>query len=81
MEETVIKVKDKVVKIKAGQGYTEPGRSLCKVKDTGNGYISKFYSWSNCDQDNYVCLDYAEAEYLVAGLTELMKQWKEKHND
>jgi hypothetical protein len=53
-----------VIKLIAGEGYLHPGRRLAKLRDTGNGFIIKVDSWTNCDQDNYICLDYSEAEYL-----------------
>lgn len=68
MEEMEIKKKNNVVKIIAGAGFTQPGNVLCKVKNTGNGFIAKFPSWNCVDQDNYICLDYAEAQYLRLAL-------------
>ena len=63
------------VKLLSGPEYAQENKLLCKIKDTGNGFIAKFPSWIASHQDNYICMDYSEAEYLVAGLTELMKQW------
>jgi len=53
-----------VYKFFSDNSYTEPDKLLCKLKDTGNGYIFKFPSWSSSRQDNYICLDYAEAYYV-----------------
>jgi hypothetical protein len=67
------------VKVISGAGYVEEGRTLCTIKNTGNGFIAKFPSWTNAKQDNYVCLAYDEADYLVKGLTKLMKDWENKN--
>lgn len=48
----------------AGPGYCNPGKKLARIRDTGNGFIVRFYSHSNVEQDNYICLNYAEADYL-----------------
>lgn len=53
-----------VAKIKALTGYCKDVNLLAKLKDTGNGYIIKFKNYSFLEQDNYICIDYAEAEYL-----------------
>lgn len=66
-------MKGDVLKIKSGEGYTQANKTLCKVKNTGNGYIFKFPTWNSIDQDNYVCIDYAEAEYMRLALNELEK--------
>ena len=71
MEEVKIKKDGNVVKIIAGADYTQPGNVLCKVKNTGNGYIAKFPSWTCINQDNYICLNYAEAHYLRIALNKL----------
>jgi len=44
--------------------YTVDNKLLAKMKDTGNGFIFKLPSWTSTNQDNYVCLDYSEAEYM-----------------
>lgn len=51
--------------------WTRYDMPVAKCKDTGNGYIFKFPSWSCVDQDNYVCLNYAEAEYIRLLLNEI----------
>ena len=48
----------------AGFGYSQGVDILADVEITGNGYIFKFPSYSSMEQDNYVCLDYSEAEYI-----------------
>lgn len=65
---TTIKKKGDVVKLIADSGYTQPGRVLAKVTDSGNGFICKFPSWTSVRQDNYVCLGYDEAAYLLKAL-------------
>ena len=49
------------------KGFKE---TVAKLKDTGNGLIIKFPSCSSVEQDNYICLDYAEASYAY----ELLKK-------
>ncbi len=67
-EERVV-VKGNVIKVKSAQGYCIPAEStLLKLTDTGNGYIVKFPTYSSVKQDNYVCLDYSEADYLFKAL-------------
>lgn len=68
-----IRRKGKTVQVRADLGYLPHVRLLCKLTDTGNGYIAKFPSHSSCEQDHYLCMDYAEAEYLRQALTEMMK--------
>ena len=48
----------------AGKGYNSHVGVLSSVRDTGNGYIFFFPSHSSTEQDNYVCVDYAEADYM-----------------
>ena len=68
--ETAIKIKGNKVKLIAVKGFTNPGKALIKVTDTGMGFICKFPSWDSIvDQDYYVCLDYAQASYLLEVLT------------
>ena len=42
------------------------------LTDTQNGYICKFPSFNSVSQDYYVCLDYAQAEYLYLVLKEAL---------
>ncbi len=71
-EEHLIKHKGDTIKIyaKKNSGYSPhvKGEVLFKLKDTGNGYISKQYSHSCTYQDHYLCMDYDEAEYLYQAL-------------
>jgi len=71
-EEHIIKRKGDTIKIyaKENSGYSPhvKGEVLFKLKDTGNGYISKQYSHSCTHQDHYLCMDYDEAEYLYQAL-------------
>lgn len=61
-------VKDDIIKIKAVSGYSSDVNTLLKLKDTGNGFIAKIPSYSCTHQDNYICFDYAEADYLYKAL-------------
>jgi hypothetical protein len=63
-----IKHKDNVVKLKSDENYVTPDKTLCKLTDTGNGFIAKFPSWASCHQDKYICMDYSEADYLLISL-------------
>ncbi len=53
-----------VAKIKALTGYCKDVNLLAKLTDTGKGYIVKFKNYSSVSQDNYVCIDYAQADEL-----------------
>jgi len=61
---TKLKIKGDTIKLIAGSKYSQPGNTLAKVTDTGNGFVCKFPAWTCIQQDNYVCLSYAEAAYL-----------------
>lgn len=47
------------------KGYCDHVDILCTVNDTGNGYIAHFPGHASHTQDNYICMDYAEADYLL----------------
>ena len=52
-------------------GYTTDENEVAAIlTDTQNGYICKFPSFNSVSQDYYVCLDYAQAEYLYLVLKE-----------
>jgi hypothetical protein len=63
-------VTTKVV-VKTKEGFCEKNKDLCVVEDTGNGYIACFPGFTSTQQDHYVCLDYAQADYLLNALAEL----------
>lgn len=58
----------------AGEGYKRPGKVLCSLTNTGNGYIAHFPSSSSTQQDYYVCLDYAQAHDLILALSMFKKE-------
>lgn len=60
------------VVIKTRNGFIDNNRNLCVVEDTGNGYIAHFPSFTSTQQDHYVCLDYAQAEYLMQAIAEFL---------
>ena len=62
--------------LKAGGGYTPGVDTLCEITDTGNGYIAYFPSYSSTMQDNYICMDYSEADYLRKLLAYIYKKEK-----
>ena len=74
LEESVTRKGNKSIVRAIGRDYHEHVDVLCSVKDTGNGYIAKFKSYSSCQQDYYVCLDYAQAYDLVLGLSAFKKE-------
>jgi hypothetical protein len=49
-------------------------QKLATLHNTGNGFIAKFYSFSSMEQPFYVCLDYAQADYLRRLLAESAKE-------
>ena len=54
-------------------GYTTDENEVEAIlTDTQNGYICKFPSFNSVSQDYYVCLDYAQAEYLYLVLKEAL---------
>lgn len=71
--ETVKRV-DNVAIVTAGKGYNRPGEALCKLEDTGNGYIANFPEHRATHQDYYVCLDYAQAHDLIMALSAFKKE-------
>jgi len=67
--------------VSALTGYNSNVDTLCKLTDTGNGYIAYFPTYSCVNQDNYVCLDYAEADYLLKALTFLKSKNESKQSN
>ena len=63
-----------IAEVTTGPGYAWPGETLCKVQNTGNGYIAHFPAPNCTMQDYYVCLDYAQARDLVLGLSLFKKE-------
>ena len=60
--------------LKASGGYVLGVEDLCHLTDTGNGFIAYFPSYSNCIQDNYICMGYDEADALRKLLTYIHKK-------
>lgn len=71
--ERVESVEDDTYALRASKGYRSAVDILSTVKDTGNGYIFFFPSYNSAEQENYVCLDYSEAEYIRKLLCYLQK--------
>jgi len=62
----IVKRKENIAKVKIKNTKNLYTRNpLCEVTDTGNGFIAHFPSHSACYQDHYVCLEYAQAAWLV----------------
>lgn len=59
------------VVIKTKAGFVDSNQNLCVVEDNGNGYTAHFPSFSSTQPDQYVCLDYAQAEYLMRAIATL----------
>jgi hypothetical protein len=72
-EQSVFRTDDTAAVI-TGKGYHHPGELLCRVDNTGNGYIAHFPAPNFTTQDYYVCLDYAQARDLVLGLSMFKKE-------
>ena len=60
--------------LEAVNGYSNGVGVLCHITDTGNGFIAHFPSYSSCNQENYICMNYAEAEYLRKLLSFIHKE-------
>lgn len=73
LEDFVVRDGDQSV-VMAGQGYNIKGDIRCHLKNTGNGYIAHFPSHSSSYQDNYVCMDYDQAQALVMALSAFKKE-------
>ena len=58
-----------IAEVTTGEGYRHSGETLCKVMNTGNGYIAHFPAPNCTMQDYYVCLDHSQAYDLVLGLS------------
>ncbi len=69
----VITKKGKTIRIRAAKDYWEDGKSLLKLKNTGNGYIAKFPSDTSARQSQYICMDYEEAHLLWLALCAAFK--------
>ena len=71
--ETIEQLDDSLYCLSPVKGYADHVDILCTLQDTGNGYIAHFPSYSSVEQDNYICMSYAEADYLRKMLTYIMK--------
>ncbi len=83
-EEKII-IEDNVITIRAKHtgpgGYHPHVDLLCTITDNGNGFTAYFPSYSNAIPENYICLDYCEADYIVNGLKKYYKkQRKDREN-
>jgi len=52
------------ITLSADKGYGDNVDILCHMQNTGNGFIAFFPAYNKAYQDNYICMDYSEAEYL-----------------
>lgn len=71
--EIVEQLDDNLYCLSPVKGYCDHVDILCTVNDTGNGYIAHFFSHASHTQDNYICMDYAEADYLLKLLSFIKK--------
>lgn len=69
--ETIKHLEENVFVLQAGARYDSNVDVLCRLTETGNGYIAYFPSYSPCIQDNYICMDYSEADNLRKLLTHI----------
>ena len=70
----IVKRVDNISIVFADEGYSRPGETLCKLENTGNGYIAYFPEHRATHQDYYVCLDYAQAYDLIMALSAFKKE-------
>lgn len=72
----IVTRKGETSKVIRQEGYYQHliGTASCEVTDTGNGFIAKFPSHNSITQDYYVCLDYAQAQRLIHGLSAFKKE-------
>ena len=47
------------------EDYIVSHKKILTVKDNGNGFTIKRHSWSSCEADQYLSIDYATAADLV----------------
>ena len=68
----------RTVRIKADKDYRNElqGKTVCRLKQTDNGYIAKFPALTSTMQDYYVCLDFSQAVELHSALTEMFNEVK-----
>ena len=59
-------------------GYAPDIDKLLSLRDTGNGLVSLLHSYRSTEQDHYICLSYAEAEYLYYAIGEALGLRKKK---
>ena len=71
--EFITNVNDSFYNLDAKSGYASGVGLLCQVEDTGNGYIAFFPSHASHTQDNYICMGYDEADYLLKLLSFIKK--------
>lgn len=57
-----------VVTIYSGEGYTQDNKKLLRVKNNGNGFTVKYYSWLPSSPDLYWSIPYDVAADLVDAL-------------
>jgi phage FluMu gp28-like protein len=62
--ERIYKVSSNFWSLEANAGYTNDVSDLATVNDTENGYIFHFPSYCSTQQDNFICIDYSEADYI-----------------
>lgn len=70
----IVEVKDGLVQVIAGPGYSNPGETRCELRETGNGFIAFFPSNRSTAQDYYICMDYGQARDLVLALSMFQKE-------
>jgi hypothetical protein len=55
--------------LKAVSGYNKGVEELASLRDTGNGFVAYFPTYSKAEQENYICMGYDEAAFLLKLLT------------
>jgi hypothetical protein len=70
------------VKAEAGDGYRESyfNKTLCRLRNNGNGWDVKFYSHSSIIPDIRMNLDYEQAAVLAKAFSEMKEKQNEPEN-
>ena len=61
VKEKIVDVDEHIIDLCAKSGYSKNVDLLAECRDTGNGLIFFFPSYSRTEQANYICMNYSEA--------------------
>lgn len=74
VKEKIVDVDEGLIDLCAKSGYMPNVDLLAECRDTGNGFIFFFPSYSSIEQPNYICMDYSEAAYMYKILRHMKKK-------